>query len=208
MPYEVEVTNAGTETATDVRVSFPFPSDFVHTSNGASQGSYDVWLNEWQLGSIAGGATATLDLVLFPLAADDDAIAFAQVAAQGGPGDVDSSPGNGNPQQAREDDEARLVLAPGSARQSAAGRSALQLNDLRLGDAPDVHVLTFTTRDAVQATAQLIDPLGRHLRAYNLDAQGGTQQVELSTANLPRGTYFLMVTTAGRAQSLPLVVVR
>ena len=208
VPYRVELSNAGTEAATDVVVDFPFPADFVHTSNAASAGSYDVWLNTWQVGDVPAGATVSLDLTLFPLSAAAEAVAFVQVATQGGPGDADSSPGNGNPAVAREDDEARLVLSPQAGRPGGASRAALQLDDLRLGEIPDAHVLTFTTRDDAQATAQLVDALGRHARSFELTAGGGTHQVELSTAGLPRGMYYLVVTTAGRAQTLPVPVTR
>lgn len=208
IPYTVEVSNSGDQAATDVVIDFPFPVQLVHTANNATQGNFDVWLNKWQVGSLPAGASATLSLDLFPLRGMDAVEAFVQVTSQAGPADTDSTPGNGVNNIAREDDEAFLSIPPFT--QSLTGNysasNALQLNDLRVGDLLNSYFLTFTTRSNIESTAQLVDGLGRIVRDFELTVGAGTHRIEIPTDNLPSGNYYLMVVTAGRAQSLPFVI--
>ncbi len=207
VPYQVTLTNKGTETATDVTVAFPFPEDFKHTSNDPSSGRFDVWLNEWIVGTVAAGQTVTLDLVLFPLTDDADVTAFVEVASQSGNRDVDSSPGNGRGNVAREDDEATLTLSPISSRaRTTQPRALLVVHDVNPLNVSDLYRITFTTRLGATSTAQLVDPLGRPMKSFDLSGADGTHQVEFSTAGLAKGMYYLMVTTAGRAQAWPVGV--
>jgi len=201
------LTNTGTETATDVTVAFPFPEDFKHTSNNPSSGRFDVWLNEWEVGTVAAGQTVTLELVLFPLKDADDVTAFVEVASQSGDSDVDSSPGNGRGNVAREDDEATLTLSPISSRaRTAAPRALLVVHSVEAMNVSELYRITFTTRLGATSTAQLVDPLGRPMKGFNLGGADGTHQVEFATTGLARGMYYLMVTTAGRAQAWPVGV--
>lgn len=206
IPYQVTLTNTGSETATDVEVAFPFPANFVHTANRTSSGQFDVWLNEWKVGTVAGGQTVTLELQLFPLSADAAVTAFVEVSQQNGDSDVDSSPGNGRGNVAREDDEAALTLSPFAGRAEIAGRSSLVIHNVDPLGFDGLYNITFTTRLGATSTAQLVDALGRPLKSFPLGGADGTHRVEFSTQGIPTGMYYLMVTTAGRAQAWPVGV--
>jgi len=206
VPYQVTLTNTGTETATDVIVAFPFPEDFKHTSNNPSSGRFSVWLNEWKVGTVSGGQTVTLELVLFPLTDDADVTAFAEVTQQNGDNDLDSSPGNGRGNTAREDDEAALTLSPSAARARTSPRAQLVVHNVDQMGIPDLHQITFTTRMGATSTAQLVDALGRPMKQFDLGGADGTHRLEFSTEGMAVGMYYLMVTTAGRAQAWPVGV--
>jgi uncharacterized repeat protein (TIGR01451 family) len=110
--YTVTITNAGTETATGVSVAAGLPTGMVHTFNFTNKGTYNLFFERWDVGTLAPGETATLSLVLFPLIKDADITNFVQVLAQDQT-DADSSPGNGTCCTPQEDDEAAVsVLAP------------------------------------------------------------------------------------------------
>jgi len=209
IPYTVTLRNSGNATAEDVVVDFPFPDGIVHTSNSTSSGSFGVWSQTWKVGDIAAGATATLQLDLYPLRGEGSVDAFVQVSRQAGPSDVDSSPGNAINNVVREDDEASLSLAPASAGSNgeAIARASLVLHEVHTSAVPNSYFASFTTRLGATATAQLVDGLGRSVRSFELSGTDGTHVVEIPTTGLPSGTYYLMVVTAGRARALPLVIV-
>ena len=102
------ITNEGSSTATGVKVHFPKPDGVVYTGGNewiATQGSFNPFGNEeWNLGSIPAGETASLTVSYFLLATDSPA-AYAQVIAANET-DGDSTPGNGTPPAVNEDDEA------------------------------------------------------------------------------------------------------
>ncbi len=112
------LTNVGCITATGVRVYFPRPaskSKIVYEGGNeytASQGTFEPhppWGNEvWDVGDIAPGATATLNINYF-LKTKKLIIAYAEVIAANEP-DVDSTPGNGIPPTPNEDDEAAISI--------------------------------------------------------------------------------------------------
>ena len=62
--FEIEVTNDGPNTATNVELTDLLPGGLTATAgNGAiTQGTYDATSGVWSIGSIANGATATLTL--------------------------------------------------------------------------------------------------------------------------------------------------
>jgi hypothetical protein len=206
VPYEVSLTNTGTAAATDVVVSFPFPDNFRHTSNDPASGRFDVWLNEWIVGSLAPGQTTTLRLVLFPMVADVPVTAFVEVSQQSGGQDADSSPGNGNGSSATEDDEAALTLNPRPRRNGVGARQQLVVHAVDRMDLPDLYRITFTCLAEAKVSAQLVDALGRPVRQIELSGADGTHRVEFSTAGLASGMYFLSVVTNGRARAWPVGV--
>ncbi|HFA49825.1 MAG TPA: DUF11 domain-containing protein, partial [Bacteroidetes bacterium] len=102
------LNNTGTGTATGVAVHFPKPAGIVYEGGNewsASQGSFNPNGDEvWTVGSIPSGGSATITVNYFMLTADP-VTAYAQVSAAN-ESDPDSSPGNGVPPAANEDDEA------------------------------------------------------------------------------------------------------
>ncbi len=109
--FSITLTNAGDETANGIRLEVPIPQGLAHTSNSPSQGDYNLFFHEWEVGSLAAGETVTLDIVLFCLQNTTALPYFVQVVAAT-PADIDSSPDNNTSGTPVEDDEALVTLAP------------------------------------------------------------------------------------------------
>ena len=103
------VINAGSELATGVKVSAPVPDGFAFTSANAEQGNYSLFFEEWIIGEIAPGASATLELVIFVLDPSSETVYYTQIL-EASPADVDSAPGNNDGPVPNEDDEAAITL--------------------------------------------------------------------------------------------------
>ena len=110
--FTVRVKNNSNQVATGVRIAVPEPAGSVFTGGNeytASQGSYDPYVTyEWQTGPLVPGAYAYLEINLYTLQEVNPLIAYAQVLAAN-ENDVDSTPGNGTPPAANEDDEGQPV---------------------------------------------------------------------------------------------------
>ncbi len=61
--FTIGATNAGPSNATNVRITDALPSGLAFVSATPSQGSYDSSTGNWNIGSLANGASATLDIV-------------------------------------------------------------------------------------------------------------------------------------------------
>ncbi|MFO8034766.1 MAG: DUF11 domain-containing protein, partial [Candidatus Bipolaricaulota bacterium] len=69
--FTVTVTNLGPSEATGVEVIDELPSGYSYVSSIASQGTYTSGTGVWEVGSLADGATATLDITATVLASGD-----------------------------------------------------------------------------------------------------------------------------------------
>jgi uncharacterized repeat protein (TIGR01451 family) len=65
--YTITVTNTGRAEATGVSVDAGIPTGLVFTSSTASKGTYNLFFERWDVGTLAPNETATLSLVLFTL---------------------------------------------------------------------------------------------------------------------------------------------
>ena len=108
--YTITVTNDGSEMATDVVVSAGLPSGLVYTDDQVSQGNYNLFFEEWNVGNLAAGASAELELTLFTLVEGVDVVNFVQVISAGG-NDADSTPDNNDTNIPQEDDEAAVTIS-------------------------------------------------------------------------------------------------
>ncbi|MFK7932121.1 MAG: T9SS type A sorting domain-containing protein, partial [Saprospiraceae bacterium] len=70
--YRVTVANDGTETLTDVVVNTPIPNGLVYTSSTQTQGDFNLFFERWNVGDLAAGESAYLDLTLFTLIRGED----------------------------------------------------------------------------------------------------------------------------------------
>lgn len=107
--FTVTVDNLGPGHATQLELSQPLASGYALVAAAPSQGSYDAASGLWDLGSLSMGTSASLELRVEvlpqgPYAQGVELIGLLQP-------DVDSSPGNNDPD---EDDQQRLepVVAP------------------------------------------------------------------------------------------------
>jgi len=66
--YTITVTNNGPDTATDVQVSDGIPAGLTFNSYTASQGTYNYASEIWNVGPLASGASAVLQLFVTPTA--------------------------------------------------------------------------------------------------------------------------------------------
>ncbi len=115
--YSVKATisNSGQQAATGVKISFKKPNGVVYTGGNewdASQGSFAAFgSEEWAVGSIPAGGSATLTVNYFLLQSTAP-VAYAQVTAAN-ESDPDSTPNNGTPPTPSEDDEASTASGGG-----------------------------------------------------------------------------------------------
>lgn len=108
--FTLRVANAGPDSATRVRVADRLPAGLSFVSSTATQGTYAAGSGEWNVGTVASGASATLTLV----ARVDGATVVTNIAEIAGSEQFDpnSQPGNAN---ASENDQASVTLVPQSA---------------------------------------------------------------------------------------------
>ena len=109
--YTIVVSNTGPAAATDVTVKDVLPSGVSFSSANATTGAYNELTGIWTIGSMANGATESLEIsiivgdILAPIAN------FAQIQTAN-PTDVDSTPGNDSDGTPNEDDEDEAVILP------------------------------------------------------------------------------------------------
>ena len=105
--FTLKIKNKGLAAANGVTIKYPVATGQAYSSHTTTKGSYDSWLGNWNVGTIAGGDSAVLTLTLFTL--QPTTTQFAQVQTCTTP-DVDSSPGNNTSNVPSEDDEALLSI--------------------------------------------------------------------------------------------------
>ena len=96
----VSVTNAGPAAATGVAVYAPNPSSLGFNSAITSQGSYNPYSGVWTIGTLASGATATLDLRFLVVA---PGFPFAAQVSASDTWDHDTTANNNNPAEVDQD---------------------------------------------------------------------------------------------------------
>lgn len=104
--FTIELTNRGPDTATGVRVNDRLPTGLAFVAATPSQGSYDPVSGEWDVGTLASGAQATLTIEVTVLS-PGPFTNIAQVSASD-QYDPDSTPNNDD---ASEDDQGFATLA-------------------------------------------------------------------------------------------------
>ena len=107
----VTLENKGPDTASDIIVDVPVPSEYNYTSDEVTGGYYDLFFEQWFITSLGANQTITLTIQLFAL---QDAVSvpiFCQVSASGA-GDPDSYPNNNATGIPAEDDEGLVTFLP------------------------------------------------------------------------------------------------
>jgi uncharacterized repeat protein (TIGR01451 family) len=139
--YFITVTNNGYVTATNVVIAAGLPEGLVYTSDNPSEGSYNLFFEEWTIDELIEGASATLELKLFPLVDNVEVSNFVEVIAQD-QADTDSAPGNGTGTPI-EDDEALLLVGPENV--DPTGGTDADLSVTLSVDAPSYQIYTNVT---------------------------------------------------------------
>ncbi|MEO6039830.1 MAG: T9SS type A sorting domain-containing protein, partial [Saprospiraceae bacterium] len=107
--FHLVLVNNGPDDAGGITVSAGLPQNFVYAGSLATQGQYNLYFQRWDVGYLAAGDTARLDLTLFPLSDSLTVSNFFQVLTSN-QDDPDSTPGNDTDQTPNEDDEALATL--------------------------------------------------------------------------------------------------
>lgn len=103
--YTIEVTNRGVSTATGVEVTNRLPAGLTFNSFLTSQGSYNSSSGVWTVGTIANGATATLQITA--TINQNGSITNTAQVSRADQTDPDSTPNNS---AADEDDQASVTV--------------------------------------------------------------------------------------------------
>jgi len=106
--FSITVTNNGPGTATGVSVAAALPEGLVYTDDEVTQGTYVLFDETWNVGTLSAGASATLELNLFSTVEGQNIVVATEVLASD-QFDPDSTPGNGANE---EDDYAFVTLTP------------------------------------------------------------------------------------------------
>ena len=109
--YKITVTNNGPADADEITVAAGLPDGMVYSDAEVTQGRYRLFFERWEVGALASGESATLDLILFTLVEGAEITNFVQVMNSNKP-DPDSTPGNDNDDTPDEDDEAAVTIVP------------------------------------------------------------------------------------------------
>ncbi len=193
--FTVVVTNAGPNAATSVVVAEVLPEGLAFVSATASEGSYDSAQGQWNIGSVPGGNSVTLEVVAKVESPDTQTVTAEVVAVD--QADPDSKPNN---QKAGEDDQAAVSLTP-------------QVVDLEITkvDLPDPvysgRELTYTITvsnagPAVATDVVVTDTLPAHLTLVSYQVSQGTVSQAEGAVIGELGSL-----TQGATASLTLVVV-
>ena len=119
--WHLTVANAGPDTATGVEVTDLLPPDTTYVSDNPSQGTYDNSTGLWSVGSLASGATATIDITS---TVDDTSVTnYAEITASDAI-DPDSQPAENpldNTHAPDQDDEGSATVTVTSTSAGALG---------------------------------------------------------------------------------------
>ncbi len=181
--YTFTLTNEGDTEATNIEVEAMLPEGLVYTAHSASNGEFGAFAGIWTVPSLAVGESATLNLTLFALAADQDITYFAQVVAADQV-DADSTPDSSSG-EVMEDDEAVVTISPKS---NGGFGTNMGNNDLELSIAAD------------RNTYNIYEVVGYTLSVSN-NGDAPATGIEVSTT-LPAGMAYTASSTSDGSYSV------
>ncbi len=191
--FDLEVFNNGSENATNVVVLIPLPEGLVYSSDVATVGSYDSWLEEWDIGDIAAGESVIMELTLFTLVGTGSLNLYAEIFSAS-PTDIDSTPDNGGCCTINEDDEAVWTLtAPSSgiqAYQQNEKQELTRITNLYPNPAYDYLILDINSTESSDLTIDFYDTRGQLLQSKTISVFKGRNDYPLEISELPDGIYF------------------
>lgn len=197
------ILNEGTDEAKDVTVAMPMPSGVWYLSNSATKGNYQPSFEQWYVGDLAAGESATLNISIQTKDFSKATKNYGQVTANQTP-DTDSAPNNGTCCVPVEDDESAVTIEslpiffPSGFR--LGGLNEGKLNEdftvTYFRDDVKAGVLTLGyTSSAKQLNSLLVDASGRVLGNFHLPALNKGETTTLSIGQQPAGLYILVVRT-------------
>ncbi len=196
--FTFKLTNSGERAATSVTLAIDLPkaTPLVGGSQAvASTGDYNSFSRVWTIPTLEAGATATLDIDLFPITLDF--ILYAQVTALNEL-DKDSRPANGICCIANEDDEAAFtpsasaMMGLNSKNTLAQIEETLQLASVFPNPVSGFTTVTFQTQ-LEKVTYSIIDINGKIIRSNTWNTVTGTNSKTLDLSDLAEGVYFIQI---------------
>ncbi len=113
--FTITVENTSDRNATGIIAKIERPAELAFVSDNTSQGTYDSWISEWTIGSLAAGETATLTLTLYnntemPVSVFAQLIAANQIDGDSEVDNWDCNTSSGINCLPNEDDEATITI--------------------------------------------------------------------------------------------------
>ena len=189
--YTITVKNDGPATATGVSVAAGLPEGFVFSGASSSQGNYGLFFEKWEVGTLAAGQSASLNLTLFALIDDPSVGNFVQVFSSDQQ-DIDSTPGNDTDNIVDEDDEAIAIV-------SYTNEDLLETNgNLRMGKVYPVPAveqvyLELESEESLSSSIQVFNASGELLKEQKVIINQGYNHLEVNIKNLAAGIYILSI---------------
>ncbi len=197
--YTISITNKGPDTAGDVIVSTPLPDGMVYTSDNPSKGDLQLFFEQWKVGSLSAGETATLELVLFTLVEGQPITNFVQVKGSN-KADPDSTPDNDTDQTPDEDDEAAVTITPFmNIQDDASNRSSSDASEkasiIKMYPIPATTQLMVEIEGQQDQEARLMifDVNGKLVKQEAISLTPGKTLQNINISNLTPGNYFIRI---------------
>ncbi len=221
VPYTATIRNDGPDAANNVKVAIGLPQGQVFTSASTSQGEYNLFFEEWNVGTLQSGQTATLTLTLFNLVQNTNVTQFAQVL-QVDEKDPDSSPANNTTRMPAEDDEAAVVVMIQGRRPFVPFNGGPQGPQAqRFAGLEDSEISVYPTlvkqgtnaqyklrMDADNVEVRVITALGQVLSRQTVSPNGATISGDLQLRDAVAGTYLVQILLDGQAITGQRIVVQ
>lgn len=201
--FRFTLSNLGGRTATGVALQLNTRADVLvqvgESEAIASQGEYGVFTSVWDVGELASGETATLDIQLFPLLGD--ANVYMQVISCN-EGDIDSAPSNGTCCVANEDDEAVFLIEEGLIPPNTPAKAASHETTFNIYPNPAQQFLNIQNAAGIKDW-HIFDAFGK------LVLQGAAWNGEvIDITTLTDGVYYLQLHSENTSMTKSFVVVK
>ena len=202
--YSVVYTlaNTGVETATDIAVDFELPAGTVYEGGNEfliSRGTMNPYTNVYNLDELPVGEIAVIQLNYF-LKSSSSQVHYAQVSACN-EDDVDSTPGNGVPPTANEDDETAISTAAAATLNEDVANHQIEedskrLEILKLYPNPtmeqEVNLVFGSPKETVR-TLLVYNAQGTEMIRKTISLNAGYNHIQLAVQDLPSGIYRILI---------------
>ncbi len=210
--FEIKIKNSGTETMSGIKVKEYFPEGLVYSDHQSSQGNFDPWTGEWSIPSLAVGEEEILNLELFSLVGNQSLVNYAEITAAS-PNDTDSTPNNGTPGQANEDDEAIYTINPANNAPVAPYRVPvfssqnrfIVLEKMYPVPTTDYIFLGFSANTSKVLDLEIFDANLRSVLKMPLNINEGYNELPIEVANLAAGTYQILIHSGTSHESIRFI---